>query len=145
MTMKYSEAGYKLTKEFEGLRLMAYQDGGGVWTIGYGHTMGVKKGDLITEGQAQRFLEFDVMDSVDAVNKLVKVQLTQNEFDALVDFVFNMGEPQFTTSTLLRKLNSGDFKGAADQFKRWNLDNGKIEKGLVRRRKAEEDLFLSAV
>lgn len=141
--MKYSDNGYKLTKEFEGLKLLAYQDGGGVWTIGYGHTKNVKKGDLITAEGAQRFLEFDVMDAVDAVNKLVKVQLTQNEFDALVDFVFNLGESQFTTSTLLRMLNKGDFVGAASQFKRWNLDNGKVEKGLVRRRKAEEDLFNS--
>lgn len=139
--MKYSDNGYKLTKEFEGCRLLAYADGGGVWTIGHGHTKGVKKGDLITAEGAQRFLEFDVMDAVDAVNKLVKVQLTQNEFDALVDFVFNLGVGAFSTSTLLRKLNKGDFEGAVNEFLRWDHDNGKVVAGLTRRCKARKDLF----
>lgn len=140
--MKLSNVGYALIKEFEGCELMAYQDGGGVWTIGFGHTLGVKKGDLITMEGAHRYLEQDAMDSVDAVNKLVKVVLTQNQFDALVCFTFNLGTGALKGSTLLRKLNSGDYAGASQEFQRWNKDNGKEVAGLTRRRKAEATLFL---
>lgn len=142
--MKYSENGYKLTKEFEGLKLLAYQDGGGVWTIGHGHTHDVKKGDIITAAQAQWLLEFDIQDSVDHVNEYVVVPLTQNQFDALVDFTFNLGNGALKGSTLLKKLNSGDYKGAAAEFQRWNKDNGKVVAGLTRRRKAEMQLFLAS-
>lgn len=141
--MKYSENGYKLTKEFEGLRLTAYLDGGGVWTIGHGHTKKVTNGDVITPEQAQEYLESDVVDAVNSVNSLVKVQLTQNEFDALVDFTFNLGTNALATSTLLRKLNKGDFEGAANEILRWDHDNGKVVEGLSRRRRAEKELFNS--
>lgn len=140
--MEYSEDGYKLTKEFEGCKLMAYQDGGGVWTIGYGHTLGVKKGDMITGTQAQWFLEQDMQDAVDHVNQYVKVALTQDQFDALVDFTFNLGNNALKTSTLLKKLNSGDYAGASQEFLKWNHDNGKVVDGLTRRRKAEMQLFV---
>lgn len=141
--MEYSEKGLALTQEFEGLRLTAYQDGGGVWTIGFGHTKGVKKGDVITKEQAISFLKADVADAVKAVNQYVTVLITQNQFDALVDFTFNLGTNAFKSSTLLRMLNSGNAAGAALQFKRWNQDNGKAVAGLTRRREAEASLFVS--
>lgn len=144
-----SEFGYALIKEFEGLRLEAYLDTGGVWTIGYGtikypNGVRVKKGDKITEAQAVEYL---VSDSkwVDAcLDKLVKVKVSQKQFDALASFVYNIGESQFSSSTLLRKLNLGDFTGAANEFDRWVNDNGKRVQGLVNRRAKEKKLFLSA-
>lgn len=140
--MYYSQNGYEFTEKHEGLRLQAYRDTGGVWTIGYGHVNGVKEGDVITAQQADQFLHVDVADAVMSVNNNVKIPLTQNQFDALVDFVFNVGTKQFEGSTLLKLLNSGDYAGAAVQFKRWNLDNGKVVAGLIARRKDEADLFL---
>src|SRR5271165_5063255 len=100
--MTYSEAGLELTKRFEGLRLKAYQDDGGVWTIGYGHTgKDVKPRMTITEAKADDLLRSDVHTAVDAVSRLVTVPLTQGQFDALVDFVFNLGPTKFAGSTLL--------------------------------------------
>jgi lysozyme len=139
--MKYSNKGLELTKQSEGLRLKAYQDTGGVWTIGYGHTKGVRRGDKCTEEEATQWLIEDVRESEDVINKYVQVPLTQGMFDALVDFVFNLGEKQFVKSTLLRKLNDRDYKGANDQFIRWRFDNGKELLGLKRRRQAEDNLF----
>jgi len=141
MTFQYSERGLDLTREFEGIRLMAYLDGGGVPTIGYGHTKGVKLGDQCDMAQAVQWLREDVQEAVDAVNRLVKVKINQAQFDALVDFVFNLGAGAFTKSTLLRMLNAGDYTGAAGQFQRWNKDNGKVIAGLSRRRAAEARLF----
>ena len=141
--MKYSAAGLELTKRFEGLRLKAYQCSAGVWTIGYGHTKGVRKGDTCTEAEANQWLIEDVQDADDAVSKYVQVPLTQGQFDALVDFVFNLGAPQFFKSTLLRKLNDRDYKGAAEQFLRWRFANGVELAGLLRRRKAEVEMFNS--
>lgn len=139
--MKYSEEGLKLTMEFEGCRLKAYKDGGGVLTIGYGHTLGVKEGDVITQEQAVAYLRTDIQKAVDAVNRCVKVAVTQPQFDALVDFAFNLGGQALAGSTLLRKLNTGDYKGADAEFARWRFDNGKEVAGLARRRKAEADMF----
>lgn len=133
---------YALTQQFEGLRLEAYQDTGGVWTIGYGHTKGVKKGDKCTEAQALAWLMEDMREAEQTVNELVKIPVTQNQFDALVDFVFNLGRKAFRDSTLLRLLNTGDYKSAYNQFARWKYDNGRVIEGLVRRRKAEADLFI---
>jgi lysozyme len=135
---------YALTQQFEGLRLEAYQDTGGVWTIGFGHTKGVKKGDKCTEAQALAWLKEDMAEAVKAVNDLVKVSITQQQFDALCDFVFNLGVNAFRNSTLLRLLNTGDYKSAYNQFARWKYDNGRVIEGLVRRRKAEADLFIHA-
>lgn len=141
--MEYSDKGLSLTQTFEGLRLNAYQDGGGVWTIGYGHTKDVKKGDVISAEQAASYLKADVAEAVVAVNKYVTVPITQNQFDALVDFTFNLGVTAFRYSTLLRLLNGGNTDGAAMQFKRWDHDNGVVVAGLTKRRKAEEVLFTS--
>jgi len=139
---KYSSAGLALTKQFEGCELKAYQDQVGVWTIGYGHTgTDVKKGLTITEEQASTLLAADVAWAVTCVNKSVKVAINQNQFDALVDFVFNLGCANLGQSTLLRLLNSGDSIDAAKEFLRWNRAGGKVVAGLTRRRQAEMDLF----
>lgn len=141
--MKLGKKGLKLIKEFEGLKLRAYQDTGGVWTIGYGHTRNAKPGLTITEKQATKLLVADVYDAEKGVERATKVDLTQNEFDALVSFTFNLGVGQLLKSTLLKKLNRGDKEGAADEFLRWVYDNGKKLRGLERRREAERVLFLT--
>lgn len=139
---QYSPAGLALTEAFEGLRLKAYEDSVGVWTIGYGHTGNdVKPGLIITKEQADILLAADVAWAVACVNKAVEVAINQNQFDALVDFTFNLGGPSFTGSTLLRRLNSGDIAGAAEEFIRWNKANKQVVPGLTRRRQAETDLF----
>lgn len=132
-----------VVREFEGLRLEAYLDTGGVWTIGYGHTgEEVKRGLTIDLAQAETWLTEDLREAEGYVSKLVKVGLTQNQFDALVSFVYNIGGTAFGYSTLLRKLNAGDYEGAANQLLRWNKDNGKVIGGLTNRRKKERELFL---
>ncbi|CAI1890856.1 lysozyme [Serratia ficaria] len=141
--MNISERGLALIKHFEGLRLAAYRCPANVWTIGYGHTAGVQPGNVITEREADSFLRLDIAESVRAVNRLVKVPLTSNQFDALASFVFNFGCANFRTSTLLKKLNYGDYAGAADEFLRWVNVGGKRLAGLERRRMAENALFLS--
>lgn len=144
--MKLGTEGLELIKEHEGLRLKAYLCQAGIPTIGYGHTKGVKLGDTTTAEQAEAWLKEDVSDSENGVNSLVKITITQNQFDALVSFVFNLGSGAFGSSTLLKKLNSGDYSAAADQFLVWNKVrvNGKLQisNGLKRRRKAERELFL---
>lgn len=138
----YSGNGLALTEQFEGLRLSAYQDQGGVWTIGYGHTgADVQPGLTITLAQAQALLASDVAASATFVNQAVTVALVQDEFDALVDFVFNLGCGAFAGSTLLRDLNAGNFAAAAGQFDLWDHVNGQVVAGLLRRRQAEEALF----
>lgn len=142
--MEYSQAGLALTELFEGCKLIAYPDpatGGKPWTIGYGHTKGVSKGMRCTKEQAEKWLLEDVQESVDAVNKYVQVELTQGMFDSLVDFVFNLGEGNFFKSTLLRKLNNRDYKGADAEFIKWNKAAGKVMDGLTKRRLAEADQF----
>lgn len=135
-----------LIKKWESLELKAYlPTPNDVWTIGWGHTKGVKRGMTITRHQAQRFFEEDVQWAEDAVNKLVKVPLNQNQFDALVSFVFNIGETNFRNSTLLRKLNRKDYEGAANEFPRWKHQKGKVLRGLVRRRAEEMEIFLDPV
>ncbi|MND20258.1 Lysozyme RrrD [compost metagenome] len=130
-------------KTAEGLRLTAYKDGGGVWTIGYGHTgADVREGLTIPLSEAERLLTRDLRVAENHVNGAVKVKLTQNQFDALVSFVYNVGGEAFRSSTLLKKLNAGDYLGAADQFPRWNKDNGKVVDGLTNRRREERELFL---
>lgn len=132
----------EIVKEFEGLRLEAYKCPADAWTIGYGHTLGVIPGDVITEKEAEILLAEDLEDAESAVNEYVKVKLNQNQFDALVSFVYNLGAGNFKSSTLLRKLNAGDYLGAANEFKRWNKAGGKVLNGLVRRRAAECNLFI---
>ena len=139
--MQYSKTGEELTESFEGLRLVAYQDSVGVWTIGYGHTRDVAEGMVCTSDQALQWLTEDTQSAVNAVNRLVTVSLTQSEFDALVDFVFNLGSGAFAGSTMLRLLNSGDMVRAAGQFDLWDHAGGVVVAGLLRRRMAENAEF----
>lgn len=139
--MKISQKGIDLIKSFEGCRLAAYKCPAGVWTIGYGHTSGVRAGQKITQKQAEDFLKSDLQVYEKGVEKAVRVKLNQNQFDALVSFSFNCGLGALKNSTLLKKLNAGDYKGASAEFPRWNKANGRILAGLKRRRKAEKTLF----
>ena len=138
----YSNKGLALTKSFEGLRLEAYQDSVGVWTVGYGHTgPGVAEGMTVTDAEAEALLLADLADAVRCVNRKVTATISQGQFDAMVDFCFNAGSGNFLQSTLLRKVNSGDFAGAAAQFGLWVHAGGEVVPGLVRRRKAEAEMF----
>lgn len=139
--MKTSKNGLDLIKKYEGCRLTAYKCPSGIWTIGYGHTNGVKKGQKISQKQAEIFLKEDIKKFENGVKKAVFVPLTQNQFDALVSFCYNCGLGAFKTSTLRKKLNAKDYKGASNEFLRWNKANGVILSGLTRRRKAEKALF----
>lgn len=146
MNMQYSRAGLALTESFEGCKLVAYhgeKDPPGVWTIGYGHTLGVYEGMACTQAQAEAWLLEDIAAAVADVNAHVTVALTQGEFDALVDFAFNLGRGNLNTSTLLRLLNTGDYAGAANEFEKWDKSNGQIVAGLLRRRQAEKQEFIS--
>lgn len=141
--MKINDKGLQIIKDFEGCRLKAYICPAGVWTIGYGHTANVKPDMVITSTDAERLLRQDLKRFEEAVSSLVKVPVTPNQFSALVSFTFNIGVGALRNSTLLRKLNSSNYKGAAEEFLRWNKANGKVLPGLTKRRKAERDLFLS--
>ena len=141
MNMTYSKNGLDLTEQFESCRLMPYQDSAGVWTDGYGNTHNVVPGFAITQAKADADLLANVQDAVDCVNDSVRVLLTQEEFDALVDFTFNVGCSAFRNSTLLRLLNAGDFKAAASQLVLWDHAGGKVLAGLLRRREAEQAEF----
>jgi lysozyme len=138
----YSDKGLALTKSFEGLRLEAYQDCGGVWTIGYGHTGStVVEGMKISEPNAVILLLADLVDAVTCVNRGVTASISQSQFDALVDFCFNAGRGSFLQSTLLRRVNLDDCAGAVAQFGLWVHAVGEVVAGLVRRRKAEAELY----
>ena len=141
--MKISKKGIELITAFEGLRLEAYLCPANVWTIGYGHTNNVKKDDCCTKEQAIEFLKSDLKFFEDGIKKLVKIELNQNQFDALVSFVFNIGLGAFKNSTMLKFLNKNHLPLAAGQFDRWIFANGKKINGLIKRRKAEKELFLS--
>jgi lysozyme len=143
MIYNISPAGLALIKQFEGLRLTSYQDSVGVWTIGYGSTLGVHAGMTITQEQADARLSIDVQTAVQCVNRKVGPALTQNQFDALVSFVFNLGCGAFSGSTLLRLLNAGDAGAAAHQFPAWCHAGKEVLAGLVMRRAAEQKLFLA--
>jgi spore coat assembly protein SafA len=139
--MSLNQKGLDLIKGFEGLRLNAYQDSGGVWTIGYGHTGGVKPGDRITQAQAEQYLRQDTGSAQQAVRNAVKVPLTQNQFDALVSFTYNLGAGALQKSTLLKKLNACDYAGAQAEFGKFVHAGGQVLQGLVRRRAEEAALF----
>ena len=140
--LDYSSAGLALTRSFEGLRLAAYQDSAGVWTIGYGHTgPELHPGQRITEPEAEALLRKDMAAAVDCVRRAVRTKLTQGQFDALVDLCFNVGRGNFLGSTLLRSVNRGEFAAAAEQFGLWVHAGGSVVPGLVRRRAAEAALF----
>lgn len=144
--MKTSLAGLRLIKKFEGLRLKAYICPAGVLTIGYGSTGAhVKPEMVITAAEAEALLIKDLARFENAINRLVKVPLNQNQFDALASFIFNIGIGAFEKSTLLRILNTGNYNAAADQFGRWTRGGGVVLEGLVKRRKEEKNLFLAKV
>lgn len=143
--MFLSDRGLEKTKEFEGLRLTAYQDSGGVWTIGYGHTGTAKPDMMITQEKADELLRLDVHWAVSCVNNAVTVKVNQNQFDALVDFTFNIGCGAFRNSTLLRRLNAKNYAEAAEEFTRWKFVKGVEVAGLLRRREADKELFMTPV
>lgn len=141
-----SKNGIDFIKKWEGFSSTPYTDGGGVLTIGYGHTKTASdylNKPPITEEEGLELLAGDIKWAVNAVRRYVSVVLTQNQFDALVSFTFNVGEFAFRRSTLLKKLNKLDYTGAGEEFKRWIYDNGKIVRGLQRRRQEELKLFLT--
>lgn len=138
-----NEKTLKLIEKFEGLRLKAYQDSVGVWTIGYGHTHGVHAGQEISISEAEAFLRQDISDAENAVKRLVKVPLNDDQFGALVSFTYNIGQGNLAKSTLLKKLNSGDYASVPDEMQKWKKAGGRTLPGLVLRRKAEGELFMS--
>lgn len=147
--MKTSAAGRAAIKQREGVVLSAYKDSVGILTIGVGHTSAagpptIYKGMKITAAQADEILSRDLAIFEKGVSQAVKVPLSQNEFDALVSFAFNVGVGAFQKSTLVKELNKGNRYGAANELLRWNKAGGKVLKGLTNRRKAERDQFLNS-
>lgn len=144
-----NKAAIDLIKEFEGLRLLAYQDSVGVWTIGYGTTaaagVGItpKAGMRITQGEAEEYLRRGVEKFAPQVHMALHRDPTANQFGAMTSLAYNVGPGAFKGSTLLRKFNAGDVAGAADEFLKWNKAGGRVLAGLTRRREAERALFLT--
>ena len=131
-----------LVREFEGLNLKAYRCPAGVLTIGYGHTYGVEEGDTVTQDEAERILKRDLKGFAAETAQYVKVPVTEGQYIAILDFVFNFGVSKFRHSTFLKKLNFGDYDGAGKEILKWKYSNGKVLPGLERRRKSEYDLFM---
>jgi Phage-related lysozyme (muraminidase) len=141
--MKISKQGLDFIKEFESFSSIPYVCAGGKLTIGYGHVVLKNENYItITEERGLILLEKDVEVREGYINSLVKVKLSQNQYDALLSFIFNVGNEAFKNSTLLRKLNAGDYIGSADEFTRWNKAGGEVVLGLVRRRNSEKMMFL---
>ncbi len=141
--MKASVDAYELIKQFEGLRLKAYLCPAGIWTIGYGHTSGVSPNSFITIQEADEYLHRDVATIEMQLNKLNLI-LRQCQWDAIVSFVFNVGIGNFKSSTLLAKIRTNpDDNSIMDEFLRWVYANGKVMKGLQKRRLAEMKLYFS--
>lgn len=148
--MGFPEEAVSLVASFEGFRVRPYQDLGGVWTIGYGSTY-LLNGKPVTastptvsEAMAAGLLRNVLVSFWDTIERLLKVPLTDRQGAAVLSLVYNIGETAFSRSTLLKKLNAGDLKGAADEFPKWNLIKGKVSRGLALRRAKERNLFLSA-
>lgn len=137
----------KLIKPYEGLKLTAYRCPRGVLTIGWGHTKGVKEGDVCTLEQAEQYLSYDINYVVGRLQKMIKVSMTDNQFIALISFTFNEGEGNFASSTLLKKLNKSDYSGASLEFARWNkttIDGVlTVLDGLTKRRETERKIFIA--
>ena len=141
--MKTSNNGIELIKRHEGLRLNAYKCTSGKLTIGYGHTKGVKIGQTITEEEAERLLREDLIVAENEINRH-NLNLNQNQFDALVSFVFNVGVGNFQTSTLLKKIKlDPNNKSIENEFKSWVYSGGKVSLGLIKRRKEEAELYFN--
>lgn len=140
--MQISEEGLSIIKKFEGCELESYLCPAGVWTIGYGHTKGVKEGDKINKEEAEYLLQEEMIEYENYINDLVEVPLQQHMFDALVSWVYNLGSGNLQSSTLLRVLNEGKYDEVPAQIRRWNKSNGQVLEGLVRRREAEAVMFM---
>lgn len=140
-----TEEAKRFIKNYEGLRLKAYKCSAGKWTIGYGRTTNVKEGDTCTKEQAEKWFEEEYQRFKRIVKSYVRVPVNDNQLGALTSFAYNCGLASLKTSTLLKKLNNKDYKGAADEFLRWNKVNGKPVEGLTKRRKAEREMFLKAM
>ena len=145
--MKFKDYDPALAAEFvagfEGFRAHAYKCPAGVWTIGYGHTQGVKEGDTITEEDALQLLTDELGEFAAKIAPLVRAEVTEGQFVALLSFAYNIGVGNFKRSSVLRNLNNGAITAAADAFLLWNRAGGKVLAGLNRRRRAERKLFLS--
>ena len=139
--MNIGTKGLDLIRFFEGLELNAYQCAAGVWTIGYGHTKDVQQGMTISEARANEMLAEELNEYESYINGLVTVELNQDQFDAMVSWVYNLGVGNLKASTLLKVLNAGDYDGVPAQMMRWNKAGGKVLEGLTKRRQAEADLF----
>ena len=141
--MKTSDNGIEFIKKHEGLRLKAYLCPAGKWTIGYGHTKGVKPGQVVTKEEAERLLREDLIVVENEINRH-NLNINQNQFDALASFVYNVGVGNFRTSTLLKKIKANpNDKTIANKFKRWVYSNGKRLPGLVKRREEEAELYFT--
>lgn len=141
--MRTSQRGINLIKQHEGLRLEAYRCPAGIYTIGYGHTAGVRRGDMIDERRAEQLLADDLKKFEAVVNRECP-GINQNQFDALVSFTFNLGETNLRKSTLLKCVKANpDNQNIYTEFLRWNKSKGEVLPGLIRRRKAEADLYFS--
>lgn len=147
MVHRMSENGKRKLAEWEGLKLEIYKDSGGQPTIGIGHLLTKRERDLgifkdgIAEYEAYQILDRDLVRAENAVDDYVEVELTQNQFDALVSFVFNVGENAFKNSTLVRLLNQGQYDQVPAQLRRWVRDNGQVVQGLINRREKEIELW----
>lgn len=139
--LHFSADGLAMLQRLEGYRLRSYEDSGGKDTIGYGHLMLPGEPHKITKEEAARLLRVDVGRTEKAVRDLVKIPLWQSEYDALVLFVFNIGVTAFRKSTMLRRLKALDYREASYEFGRWVFVNGVKNKGLINRRRAEQQLF----
>jgi len=139
--MRITDEGIALIKQWEGLRLEAYRDLGNVWTIGYGHTATAREGMSITEAEAERLLRFDLEEFQNAVNDAVRVELTPNQFAALVSWTYNVGVMAMRRSTLLKRLNAGDYEAVPAELAKWNRVKGHRVPGLANRRAAEAGLW----
>ena len=135
--MKISAEGKALIKKFEGCKLDSYRCSANVATIGYGHTKGVSDGDSCTKDEADQMLAEDLEEFEGYVDKLVAVDLEQNQFDALVAWTFNLGPTNLKSSTMLKELNAGNYAKVPSEMKRWNKAGGDTLEGLIRRREAE--------
>lgn len=138
--MKISNNCVSLVKQFEGFEAKAYKCPAGVWTIGYGHTLNVRPNDVVTEPKASTLLEEELQDYAAKVAKIVP-NASQNQFDALVSFAYNVGTGALSGSTLLKKHNAGEYLEAQEQFLKWDKAAGKVLAGLVKRRNHEAALY----
>jgi lysozyme len=139
--MQISQEGLSLFKKFEGCELKAYHCAAGVPTIGYGSTHGVTMDMEITQEEADKLLMEDVAKFEGSVTRAVKVPLSQNQYDAIVSWTFNLGPSNLSSSTMLRVLNEGEYDEVPSQIRRWNKAGGRVLEGLIRRRDAEALLF----